>query len=110
MHTTNTNSFVNVSEIKSKIAGQLFDDTQQVSGKTKLLDGKRKQSPITEVNERTKSSNFRLLVYVCDFETFYIYDTTNGKNQSPSLKKFIGTTFISIRKPQRKLRQVTSGV
>ena len=37
MLTTKTDSFVNVSEITTKIARQLFDDTKQISGKTKLL-------------------------------------------------------------------------
>ena len=41
--------------------------------------------------------------------TSYISDVTNGVVQSPSLNRFIGTNFISVRKVQQKLRQVTSG-
>ena len=60
MQTTN-DIFVNPSAINTKIAGKLLDDTEQVSGKTKLLGVKREQNPpITKVTERTKSSNFRL--------------------------------------------------
>ena len=60
MQTTN-DIFVNPSAINTKIAGKLLDDTEQVSGKTKLLGVKHEQNPpITKVTERTKSSNFRL--------------------------------------------------
>ena len=37
--------FVNTSAIKTKIAGKLVDDTEQVSGKTKQLTVKHKQTP-----------------------------------------------------------------
>ena len=37
--------FLNPSAIKTKIAGKLVDDTEQVSGKTKLLGVKREQNP-----------------------------------------------------------------
>ena len=43
MQTTN-DIFVNPSVIKTKIAGTLVDDTEQVSGKTKLLGVKREQN------------------------------------------------------------------
>ena len=36
--------FVNPCEIKKKIAGKLVDDTEQVSGKIKLLGVKREQN------------------------------------------------------------------
>ena len=42
--------------------------------------------------------------------TSYTSDVTNRANQSQSLNGFINTKFILIRKAQRKLRQVTSGV
>ena len=42
---TNNDIFVNFSAIETKIAGKLVDDTEQVSGKTKLLGAKRKQNP-----------------------------------------------------------------
>ena len=58
---TNNDIFVNPSVIKTKIAGKLVDDTEQISGKTKLLGVKREQNPlITKVIKRTKSSNFGL--------------------------------------------------
>ena len=44
MQTTN-DIFVNPSAIKTKIAGKLFDDREQVSGETKLLGVKREQNP-----------------------------------------------------------------
>ena len=44
MQTTN-NIFVNLSAIKTKIARKLVDDTEQISGKTKLLGVKREQNP-----------------------------------------------------------------
>ena len=37
--------FLNPSAIKTKIAGKLVDNTNQVSGKTKLLGVKREQNP-----------------------------------------------------------------
>ena len=37
--------FLNPSAIKTKIAGKLVDNTDQVSGKTKLLGVKREQKP-----------------------------------------------------------------
>ena len=42
---TNYDIFVNSSAIGTKIAGKLVDDTEQVSGKTKLLGVKREQNP-----------------------------------------------------------------
>ena len=60
MNATN-DIFVNPSAIKTKIAGKLVDDTERVSGKTKLLGVKREQPPpLTKVTERTKSSSFGL--------------------------------------------------
>ena len=44
MRTTN-DIFLNPSAIKMKIAGILIDNTQQVSGKTKLLGVEREQNP-----------------------------------------------------------------
>ena len=44
MQTTN-DIFVNSSAIKTKIAGKLVDNTEQVSGKTKLLGVKCEQNP-----------------------------------------------------------------
>ena len=46
-HVTQTKNdiFVNPSAIKTKIAGQLVDDTEQIPGKTKLLGVKREQNP-----------------------------------------------------------------
>ena len=59
MQTTN-DIFVSSSAIKTKLVGKLVDDTEQVSDKTKLLGVKHEQNHITEVTERTKSSNFEL--------------------------------------------------
>ena len=36
---------VNPSAIKTKLAGKLVDDTEQISGKTKLLGVKHEQNP-----------------------------------------------------------------
>ena len=44
MQTTN-DVFVNPSAIKTKIAGKPIDETEQVSGKAKLLGVKRVQNP-----------------------------------------------------------------
>ena len=44
MQTTN-DIFVNRSAIKTKIAGKLVNDAEQVLGKTKLLGVKREQNP-----------------------------------------------------------------
>ena len=44
MQTTN-HIFVNLSTIKTKIAGKVVDDTKQVSGKTKVLGVKCEQNP-----------------------------------------------------------------
>ena len=44
MQTTN-DIFVNPSLIKKKIAGEVVDDSEQISGKTKLLGVKREQNP-----------------------------------------------------------------
>ena len=44
MSTTN-DIFINSSAIKTKIAGKLVDDTEQVSGKSKLLGVKHEQDP-----------------------------------------------------------------
>ena len=49
MLTTKTDSFVNLSEITTKIARQLFDDTKQISGKTKLLSVTRAKLSTTKV-------------------------------------------------------------
>ena len=60
MKTTN-DIFVNPSAIKTKIAGKLVDDTEQISGKTKTVGCQmRAKPPVTKVAERTKSSNFGL--------------------------------------------------
>ena len=46
-----------------EIARKLVDDTEQTSGKRKLLNVKREQNPlITKVTDRAKSSNFRLFL------------------------------------------------
>ena len=42
---TNNDISVNPLVIKTKIAGKLDDDTEQISGKTKLLGVKREQNP-----------------------------------------------------------------
>ena len=42
---TNNDIFVNPLVIKTKIAGKLVDDTEQISGKTKQLGVKREQNP-----------------------------------------------------------------
>ena len=39
-------TFVNLSEIKTKIAAQLVNDTEQVSGETKRFGVKRDQSSL----------------------------------------------------------------
>ena len=64
MQTTN-DIFVNSEAIEMKIAGKLVDDTEQVSGKTKLLGVKRELTPpppLTEVTEKKQTSNFRLFL------------------------------------------------
>ena len=66
----------------------------------------RAKPPITKVTKRTKSSNLGY-IYASNFVTSYTSDVTNGANQSPSLNEFIGINFISIRKAQQKLCQVT---
>ena len=43
MQTTN-DIFVNPSAIKTKIAGKLVDDTEEILGKTKLLAVKRERN------------------------------------------------------------------
>ena len=42
---TKNNISVNPLVIKTKVAGKLVDDTEQILGKTKLLGVKRKQNP-----------------------------------------------------------------
>ena len=42
---TDNDIFVNPSVIKTQIAGKLVDDTEHISGKTKLLGVKREQNP-----------------------------------------------------------------
>ena len=44
MQTTN-DIFVNSSAIKTKIAGKLVDDAEQIAGKIKLFGVKREQNP-----------------------------------------------------------------
>ena len=66
----------------------------------------RAKPPTTKVTERTKSSNFRLFLRLWVL-TSCTSDVTNGAIHSPSLNGFIETNFISIRRVQRKLRQVT---
>ena len=64
MQTTN-DIFVNPSAIETKMAGKLVDDTEQISGKTKLLGVKREQPPSpkkVKLTKRTNSSNFRLFL------------------------------------------------
>ena len=68
--------------MKKKIAGKLVDDTEQVSGKRKLLCVKREQNPITKVSKRMKSSNFRLF-FAYDFMPSYASDITNIAIQNP---------------------------
>ena len=109
MQTTN-DIFVNPSTIKTKNAGKLVDDTEQVSGKTKLLGVKREQNPSRLKLRKDRKVPILGYIYACNFVTSHTSDVTNGANQSPSLSGFIGTKFISIRKAQRKQRQVTSGV
>ena len=109
LQTTN-DIFVNPTAIKTKNAGKLVDDTEQVLGKTKLLGVKREQNPPWLKLPKERKVPILGYIYACNFVTSYTSDVTNGANQSPSLNGFIGTKFISIRKAQRKLRQVTSGV
>ena len=108
MQTTN-DFFVNPSAIETKIAGKLVDDTEQVSGKTKLLGVKREQNPSLLKLPKEQKVPILRYIYACNFVTSCTSDVTNGANQSPSLNGFIGTKFILIRKARRKLRQVTSG-
>ena len=42
---TTNDIFVNLSAIKTKIAGKLVDDTEQILDETKLLGVKREQNP-----------------------------------------------------------------
>ena len=61
--------FVNSSAIKMKIAGKLVDDTEQVSGKTKLLGVKREQNlPWLKLMKERKLSILGHS-YACDFVT-----------------------------------------
>ena len=102
--------FVNPSAIEAKIAGKLVDDTEQILDETKLLGVKREQNPPYLKLPKERKVPILGYIYPSDFVSSYTSDVTNGANQSPSLKAFIGTNFISIRKAQRKLGQVTSGV
>ena len=90
---TNNDIFVNPSVIKTKIAGKLVDDTEQISGKTKLLGVKREQNPlITKVIKRTKSSNFGLYLrfWLCDV----IHKWRNKWSESkPELKRIYWYQF-----------------
>ena len=54
------NIFVNPSAIQTKIAGKLGNNTEQVSGKTKLLGVKHEQN--TKVTERAKVPIFGLFL------------------------------------------------
>ena len=94
---------------KKKIAGKLVDDTEQVSGKRNLLGVKCEQNPPELKFPKEQKVQILGYFYACDFVTSYTSDITNGTIQSPSLNGFIGTNFISIRKVQWKLCQVTSG-
>ena len=92
--------------MKKKIAGKLVDDTEQVSGTRKLLGVKREQNPPQLKLPKERNIPILSYFYACDFMTSCTSDVTNGAIQSPSLNGFIGTNFISIRRVQRKLRQV----
>ena len=109
MQTTN-DIFVNPSAIKTKIAGKLVDDTEEIPGKTKLLGVKRERNPPQLKLPKEQKVPILGYIYASDFVASCTSDVTNGANQSPSLNGFIGTNFISIRKVQRKLREVTSVV
>ena len=109
MQTTN-NIFMISSAIETKIEGKLVDDTEQVLGKTKLLGVKREQNPPQLTLPKKQKVPILDYIYACNFVMSYTSDVTNGANQSSRLNGFIGTNIISIRKAQRKLHQVTSGV
>ena len=109
MHTTN-DIFVNPSAIKTKIARKLVDNTEQILGKTKLLGVKCERNPPLLKLPKERKVPILGYIYASDVVASYTSDVTNGANQSPSLNGFIGTNFISIRKAQRKLREVTSVV
>ena len=108
-HETTNDIFVNPGAIKKKIARKLVDDTEQVSGKKKLLGVKRDQNPPKLELAKKRKVPILNYFYACDFVMSYTSDVTNGEIQSPSLNGFSGTNFISILKVQQKLRQVTSG-
>ena len=108
MQTTN-DIFVNSSAIKTKIAGKLVNDTKQVSGKTKLFGVEREKIPAKLNSLKERKVPILGYICVCDFVMSYASDVTSRMNQSPSLNGFIGTNyFVSIRKAQRKLHQVSS--
>ena len=68
MQTTN-DIFVNPSAIKTKIAGTLVDDTEQVSRKTKLLGVKREQNPPKLKLPKEQKVPILGYIYACNFVT-----------------------------------------
>ena len=68
MQTTNNDIFVNPSAIKMKFAGKLIDETEQFSGKTKLLGIKREQNTHNGSNRTNKKFQFLIIstLVFCD--------------------------------------------
>ena len=95
MQTTN-DIFVNPWTIKTKIAERLFDDTEQVWGKTKLLGVKRKQNPRNQSHRKNEKSNFRLFLrlWVCDV----IHKESNLWSESKPELKWIYCSAVHFRK------------
>ena len=108
MQTTN-DIFVNPRAIKKKNVGKLADDTEQVSEKKKTVGCQTRANPPLLKSRKERKVPILCYFFAFDFVTSYISDVTNGAIQSPSLKGFIGTNFISIQIVQQKLRQLTSG-
>ena len=52
--------FVNPSAIRTKIAGELVDDTEQISAKQNCWVSNASKIPITKATKRMKSSNLGL--------------------------------------------------
>ena len=77
MQTTN-DIFLDPSAIKTKIAGQFVDDTEQVWGKTKLFGVKHEKAPPI-----TKSSPFLGYFFACDFVTSYTSDVNKWIESKP---------------------------
>ena len=66
--TTDYDIFVNLSTTKTKIAEQLFDNTEQVLGKIKLLGVKREQNP-SKLKLAKRKVSVLSYFYACDFVT-----------------------------------------